>query len=130
MLEPLHITIREIPHREQSYSTVGNWTQLPNGTWLILVSNMGDWRYALLVAVHELCEMALCVHRGITDAAVTQFDLDFEARRAPGNLDEPGHDPAAPYQREHIFAESVERQLAEQLDVQWDTYDHKVAEMP
>ena len=129
MIEPLHITLREIPHREQAYDTVGNWTELSNGRWLITVSNMGDWRYGLLVAVHELVEMALCKHRGIIESDVTQFDLDFEAKRVDGNTDEPGHDPAAPYHREHVLAEMLEQQLANMLGVDWNRYDEAVSSL-
>ena len=130
MIEPLYITIREIPHAQQRYDTVGDWTVNPSGdTWDITVSNLGDWRYAFLVAVHELIEMALCRHRGITEAAVTQFDLDFEAARPPGNTDEPGHDPKAPYREEHRFAEAIERRVAAELGVQWKDYDRKVTEL-
>ncbi len=127
MVEPLDIVIREVPHGQQDYPTAGNWTADPvTGAWTITVSNMGDWRYSLLVAVHELVEMALCTQRGIPEAAVTQFDLDFEAARPDGNTDEPGHDPKAPYHYEHLIAEGLERQLAIHLDVDWDAYDAAV----
>ncbi len=130
MTSPLRITITEIPHALQDYETVGNWVRDPlNDSWHISVSNLGDWRYAFLVAVHELVEMALCQQRGIPEAAVTQFDLDFEAKRAPDNADEPGHDPAAPYHAEHVFAEAIERQVAEALGVEWNVYDRKVTEL-
>lgn len=129
MIEPLYITLREIPHGDQRYETVGDWFVLPNGSWHLRASNMGDWRYAFLVLVHELVEMALCQHRGIPEAAVTQFDLDFEAQRAPGNTDEPGHDPLAPYHAEHVFAEGIERQLAEALGVQWDSYERVICDL-
>lgn len=130
MVEPLDIRIREISHSQQAYETCGNWTINPSGeTWDITVSNLGDWRYAFLVAVHELIELALCRHRGISETAVTQFDLAFEAARSDGNTDEPGHDPAAPYHHEHVFAEAIERQVAAQLGVEWNSYEQKVLEL-
>jgi hypothetical protein len=41
-------------------------------------------------------------------------------------LDEPGHDPKAPYNKEHIFAEKIERQIAEELGVDWEEYSRVV----
>lgn len=125
MVEPLDIHIREVRHDQQRYETVGDWEDV-NGSWQIRVSNMGTWQYAFLVALHELVEMALCKARGVVEADVTQFDLDFEAQRTPENDDEPGHDPAAPYHQEHVFAESIERQMCAEFGIPWATYDAAV----
>lgn len=126
MVEPLDIRIQEIPHATQRYATVGDWWETSEGSWQFRVSNMGKWQYAFLVGLHEMVEMALCKARGIAEADVMQFDLDFEARRAPGNEDEPGHDAAAPYHQEHVFAESIERQMCAALGLDWDQYDAAV----
>ena len=120
------IWIKVIPHDRQRYPTVGDWYE-QDGTLFINVSAMSDWRYQVLVAVHELVETAICRQRGITQEAVDSFDLAFEKARAEGNLDEPGDDPQAPYRREHFFATNVERLLADQLGVDWDAYDREVA---
>ena len=87
---------------------------------------MKDERYEHLVAVHELIEKILCTHHGIPDAAIDAFDLAFERDRPEGNTDEPGHDPRAPYHREHQFAEVIERLVAKELGVNWDLYDKVV----
>ena len=122
----MKIIIETIPHKEQAYPTVGDWRRAADGTLRIRVSEeIGD-QHALLVAVHELVEVALCEARGITVEAVDAFDKAFEAARPEGNLAEPGNDPTAPYRKEHFFATSIERLLAAELGVDWQKYDDAV----
>lgn len=130
MVEPLRIIIEEIPHPLQRYCTCGDWFVGEDGTWHIRVSNTGKWQHAVLVAVHELIEMSLCRQRDISEAAVTQFDLDFEASRPEGNTDEPGDSPDAPYQQEHQFATTVELLLAKELGVKWREYARAIESLP
>jgi hypothetical protein len=130
MVEPLRVVIEEIPHAEQRYETCGDWWVGSDGTWHVRVSNTGKWQHAVLVAVHELIEMALCRERGVTEDSVTQFDLDFEAARPEGNTDEPGDDPSAPYQKEHQFATTVELLLAAELGVKWREYERAIEALP
>lgn len=121
--------IESIPHDQQRYETVGDWyyEQLADGPCLVIrVSEMQDPRHIILVAFHELWEATLCQHRGITQQMVDKFDNEFEARRQPGNIDEPGDDPQAPYRREHCSATGVERLLASELDVAWNPYANEV----
>jgi hypothetical protein len=87
---------------------------------------MKNWKYELLVAVHELVEMALCVDRGVAEESVNAFDIAYETNRDLGDEDEPGNQPNAPYHREHVFATKLERLLAEELGVHWDDYDKTV----
>lgn len=115
-----------VPHDGQRYETVGDWFTV-HGCDLITISDMNNWKYERLVLVHELIEAMLCEARGISEEAVTAFDKAFEEKREPGNTDEPGHDPTAPYHREHVFAEHIERLLAEAMGVDWTEYDNTVA---
>lgn len=115
-----------IPHKFQAYETVGNWAFAPDGAIVIFVSRMSDWRYEALVCTHELVEVGLCKMAGITQRAVDEFDLAFEAARPEGNTDEPGDDPSAPYHRQHCTATGIERTLAAALDVSWSDYDKEI----
>ena len=125
----MKIIIETIPHQSQPYPTVGDWRRDAEGTLRIRVSEeIGD-RHALLVAVHELVEVALCEARGITTQAVDDFDRVFEANRPPGNFDEPGDAAAAPYRREHFFATNIERLLAAELGVDWPAYTAAVNQL-
>lgn len=134
----MKIVIETIPHEKQRYPTVGDWVfekewpagEMPTGGKVIAqqevlrikVSDLGDWRKEALIAVHELIEVLICKHDGVSQEQVDKFDIAFEKARKPGNDDEPGDDNNAPYRRQHCIATSVERLLAVHLDVRWNDY--------
>ena len=119
-------SIEVIDHKAQRYPTVGDWIEFPNGELVVRVSDTGNWKYDLLVGIHELVEAALCRARGVEQAEVDAFDMSFEKHRTPED-GEPGDDPRAPYQREHRFAENIERLVAHELGVNWQDYDNTIA---
>lgn len=123
-MRPIHI--HTIPHTAQRYSTVGDWFyKMIDGqeTLVIHVSTMASWKYEFLVALHELVEATLCEFNGIGVDQIDAFDKAFEAKRAAGNTDEPGDDPAAPYRPYHCVATGIERIVAALLGVCWKTYE-------
>ncbi len=119
----MHAHIKAIPASKQRYPTAGDWEFLHHDGIEVRVTEQFDWRHEFLLGLHELVEAALCKHRGISEEAVTAFDVEFEAQREEGNTDEPGDSPFAPYRREHAFAMLIERGVAEELDVDWDAYE-------
>lgn len=130
-MEIQNINIKIIPHKNHRYTTVGDWFfDDKTGDLEIRVSKLSDWRRQLLIAVHELCEVAICTHEGISTEVVDKFDKDFEANRSPENEDEPGDEPTAPYVKQHCIATGIERILAAALDVQWKTYEEELGELP
>ena len=122
----MKITIETIPNDQQRYPTVGDWFFDLKGDLVIKVSQMGDWRYEALVAVHELVEVLLCKHQGVSQEAVDKFDMSFEKNRGDQCLDEPGDHPEAPYVKQHCIATAVERLLAAELGVMWKEYDNTI----
>lgn len=135
------IIIKSIEHKEQRYDTVGDWftTTIPpefDGILkgivnVVRVSKMSDERYELLVAIHELVEKVLCDNAGITEQQVDEFDMKFEELRGHEPFGytifkEPGDDPRAPYHRQHKIADVIERLLAIELGVNWETYNDEV----
>ncbi|MDQ2899458.1 MAG: hypothetical protein M3Y07_06610 [Acidobacteriota bacterium] len=123
----MKINIETIPHETQRYPTVGDYWEDATQMEQVRVSEMPDWRYEALVAVHELVEMILGKHRGIAEEAISDFDIEFEKSREAGKvLGEPGDDSRAPYRKEHFFATNVERLLAAELGVDWFAYERLV----
>lgn len=121
----MKIIIETVPHDEQRYPTVGDWFWLDN-ILHIVVSDLGNFEMEAAVAVHELIEVLLCRHRGISQSEVDNFDEEYEARRPEGDISEPGDSPTAPYHKEHCFATGVERLLISELDIPWQQYDNKI----
>lgn len=126
------VTIEVIPHKDQRYPTVGDWQWDENGNLKISVSDMDNWKYEMLVALHEMVEVLLCKDRGIRQVDVDRFDVQFEREREEGMQSadaEPGDSPDAPYRKEHFFATNLERLLAAELKVDWNDYDRTVMEL-
>lgn len=126
-----NIAIVTIPHKHQAYPTVGNYTE-KEGITLFEISQMKDWRFEMLVALHEFIEYLLVKHRGIKISDIDEFDKLFEKEREMGlhsDSEEPGFDPYAPYLKEHAFATKVERMMAKELGVDWDKYDKTIGEL-
>ena len=123
----MKILIETIPHSEQRYNTVGDYTRTPDG-WHIRVSQLPDWREEALIAVHELVELLLCEARGIPDAAIDVWDMTWVPyyTTETGWVNEPGADPSAPYYHEHVCATGVELLLATELGVQWELYESHI----
>ncbi len=119
--------IETISHDLQRYPTVGDYWLDGDGVEQIRVSEMMDWRYEVLVAIHEIIEMALTRQRGIAEERITEFDIKFEQNKAQGVVGgEPGDNINAPYRKEHFFATNIERLFAAELDVDWFEYDRYV----
>ena len=124
----MKIAIRTIPHEQQRYPTCGDWQFIAPDHLLICVSKMGNADYEFLVGIHEAIEAWLAVKRsgpGV-EKALDVFDMEYEERRQPGDVSEPGDDARCPVYLEHQVATGVERILAGLLGVDWNTYNGEV----
>ena len=112
----LKISIRTIPHDQQNYDTVGNYFMGPDGWLMITVSDLGDWKKEMAVAIHELEEYTSAIGRGITIEEIDKWDMSYEGEG------EPGDDSRAPYHPDHVFAEGIEKQSIEHWGMDWEEY--------
>lgn len=122
----MNIVITTIPHDKQRYPTVGDWEFFGDEQLVIRISEMGNWKYEVLVALHEMIEVLLCKDRNIKQEDVDKFDIFYEHNRPEGDVSEPGDSPQAPYRKEHFFATNIERLMAAELNVDWGEYDKTV----
>jgi hypothetical protein len=123
----MDIEVKVIPHSCQRYPTVGDWIFDRAFTKLtIYVSQMGDWRYHYLAALHEQVEAMQCYNDGVSEEAVSLFDIQYEKNRPENDFSEPGNDPNAPYHLQHKLATSIEMQVAQALGINWEEYDAAV----
>lgn len=117
----MNLHIRTIPLEQHRYATHGDYWTDPDGVQHIVVTDLPDPRYSFLIALHELIEAKLCELRGIAEPDIMAFDIAVPAT-SPFH-DDPGHDPAAPYNKEHVFAECIERLVAAEMGVNWQDYE-------
>ena len=127
----LRIDVEVIPHNKQRYETCGDWWwEAHMATRKIRVSMLKNVDMEFCVAIHEMIEQHLCIKRVIRERIVTLFDMRFEEERAKGLHKpdaEPGDDPNAPYHKEHVFATNIERQLASEFGIDWESYERRIA---
>jgi hypothetical protein len=114
---PEHITIELIDHKAQDYDTAGNYKAISKHCWYVTISRMQDWRYSILVLIHEIIEMALTFHHDIKWEDIDAFDI------SNSEMEDPGACPKAPYHKEHMSAEKIERCMAFLLGVNWPEYE-------
>jgi hypothetical protein len=144
----MKVIINVIEHDEQPYDTVGDWRfegedgkpikqeealSKANTCGCVLrinVSRMGNWKYEMMVAVHELVETLLCMKDCVDVETVDAFDKEFEAKRAESDEREPGDDAEAPYMKQHCVATGVERILCAAMGEGWTAYDLAVMGLP
>lgn len=114
------LRVEIVPHNDQRYRTIGDWLYENGGKTLVIrVSDTGDWRSDVLIAIHEIVEAVLCQNDGVTQAQVDEFD-----RRHP-DLDEPGNDKAAPYHQQHVVAMVIEKNLAGAMRYDWKQHEER-----
>ena len=112
----LNINIKTIEHSKHRYSTLGDYYTKDNQD-IILVSEMSNSKYEVLIAIHELVELVLTRDRGISEECITKWDIEHL------ELEEPGDHVDAPYHREHMFASKIEKMLADELGIDWIEYN-------
>lgn len=114
---------------EMRYPTAGDYYEKPNGTVEFNICKQVNDDYEFLITIHEMVEEYITRKRGIKEEDIMNFDLLFEDERQRGlhsQDDEPGYDLRAPYRKEHIFAELIERQIAFELGVDWIKYGEEI----
>lgn len=127
----MKISIHTIPHAKQRYDTVGDY-YVKGGTLHVLISEMQDWRYEFLAALHELAEFFFTKNDGVTEREITIFDINYEKDRSRGKYtsdQEPGNDPDAPYRKQHFVADIIERTAAMALGIDWGKYSAAVSRL-
>jgi hypothetical protein len=114
------VSIETIPPKQMRYRTGGDWFFTEPGVLKIQVADTGNWIYNILVAIHELIEVCLCVHKGIGQKTVDRFDMTHE------DDEDPGSHPKAPYHDQHMLAMSVEMMLSVAFGIKWRPYEDAI----
>lgn len=136
----MRIDWKIIDHNKQRYLTSGDWFWTREEGEHVLnvrISRMSDHRYELCLGVHEVVEAILCWHAAIAQEDVDAFDIGVEDAHAAGathypcgcarrELSDPGSDKHAPYHKQCMLANGIERVVAFALGIHWHSYDEQV----
>ncbi len=107
------------PPGKMRYPTIGDYYKIKDG-WIIAAVDLKNPDYNFLTLIHELIELYLTQRRGIPEPAVKKFDEWVIKEKTAGRIKKTaasGRHPKAPYRREHIFAEKIEKMVAKELGV-------------
>src|SRR5258705_8885586 len=80
------VTVHVVPHSEQRYETSGDWVWKDGGL-VVTVSDLGDDRFNVLVAAHEVTEALLARRDGVTEQQVDTWDLSHPDAAEPGEVE-------------------------------------------
>ena len=123
----MDIVIKVIPEDQQRECVNGaDWYWDEENNLQVRVSPMSDWRYEVLLGIHEAVEAIMCKNNEVSQKAVDEFDLEYDKTHA-FDLNA-GDDPKAPYEHEHCLATAIERMLCAELGVHWLSYDTELAQ--
>ena len=116
----LNIFVETIPHEEQRYDTVGDYFYIVDDQLVIKISEQQNKWYEYLILLHELVEIILTEHRGITEESISKFDMEHP------ELSDPGSSIEAPYHDEHMMAMDIEKLICSQLNIDWEKYNENL----
>jgi len=105
--------------KKMRYATVGDYYKTKDG-WVIVSADLDNPDYIFLVFLHEFIELYLTQRRGISVSQITRFDKWFENEKSKGHFRQtarPGRHSEAPYRREHIFAEKIEKMIIKEIGI-------------
>lgn len=131
----MKITIETIPHDSQRYETPGDWVIHIDPKPIhpseqisieIRVSETRNTAINSLLILHELTEALLCYDASVTTKEVDNFDMNWKPH---DDITEPGEDERAPYHKQHMTAELVERVVAAHMEIDWHEYGRVLARL-
>lgn len=148
------VVIETVPHSEQRYNTVGDWffrqeaitkrVDIGLGgpkfdiveTLVVRVSDTGNWRWNMALALHEFAEAILCTSSGVSQDEVDKWDMEWSLRQHLIEDLEPGDDVNAPYHKQHREATALEMEFHQEFSssgsdamIDWQNYEDKLEEL-
>ena len=122
------VIIKTVPNSEikkRKGFTGADWWFDPDGTIQIRVAEeLPDWRERAALALHELAEILMCKHDGVTVEMVDDFDAIHQENGEHGL--NAGDEPDAPYRVQHTMATAIERVFAGHVGIDWKGYDERL----
>lgn len=101
------------------YVTAGDYFNVDDVTIIQVVKQVRP-EYEFLIALHELFEQFAAELAGIQEPDIMKWDIENP------HLDEPGEHPDAPYHKQHMDAEKIERMCAKMLNIDWGKYEQEI----
>ena len=126
MLGDKPIRIEFVTQSSQAYPTVGDYMAEEvdgdgDGYVLFRITRLSRPAYSIAILLHELVEKYLNDRDGVTDMQVNDWDMGEGAE-----MDDPGLHPRAPYHRQHMCADAIERMFIIMAGEDWTEYESAI----
>lgn len=118
--------IESVSLKSQRFLTLGDYF-FKKGVRYFRITKTKNNLFDDAIFIHEFIEEVLTRNKGIKEKDIMKHDLWFEKEVEKGNFsddDEPGEHKDAPYRREHLLAEKIERMILKELNVDWKEYSN------
>lgn len=116
--------IESVPLKLQRFITLGDY-YFKKGVRYFRITKTKNDLYDDIIFLHEFVEEITTRAKGIKEKEIMKHDLWFEGEVKKGNFPddaEPGEHKNAPYRRQHLFAEKIERMVIKELNIDWKEY--------
>ena len=107
-----------IPRSAHRYDTTGDYFEVGEGWKEFRISQLENPDFEHAISMHEQLEAYSCMRRGITIEQIDKWDMEHPDDSAPGA------NPECPYYEDHMWAESIERQIIAHFGHDWEKYDN------
>ena len=112
-MKPIYVEfIEQSQHR---YSTCGDYFHEPDRI-VFRITRFDNPIYSMAILIHELWEELRTRQAGIKEEDITRFDIE-------SGLDDPGLSPDAPYHKQHMESDALERFCIVMGGADWVEYE-------
>ena len=118
------IIIDFIPLKDMRWHGLGDYYPEEDGVTKIFVADTGNELYNRFIAIHELVENTELIAKGIPVKTIDDYcDKMFAAGGSPDS-----YNTESPINREHAFADAIERALVVECGIKQKDYDEDIEE--
>lgn len=116
----LPIRVQFVNQDQQKYATVGDYGEDEQGIWFKITRFPGKPAYSVAILLHEIAEYYRCKQDGVALSDIDAFDYGHP------ELDDPGLSPSAPYHKQHMESDVLERQFIINSGEDWAEYEAEI----
>lgn len=115
------IRVDFIDQKDHRYETIGDYWETDN-EMIFKITKLSGLR-SIYVLLHEIWECYLTLRNGITEKRISDFDMSHP------ELDDPGLSLEAPYHKEHMSSDILERSACIMAGDDWVDYEKEIEEL-
>ncbi len=121
------INIKFIPQSEQRYQTIGDYWETDSSIE-VRITKLSKPVFSMAALIHELWELFRAKEAQIPFALIDVFDMNYDYENGKYKEDV-GLDPEAPYHKQHMESDALERTCLVIAGEDFIEYDNEVGKL-